>query len=198
LRGLYLSLNLFFAGAQHQLFDGFARIFALIQDQFHLLGDGHFNAVLPGESKCGARGKNTLRNFAAQTVKNLSQLAALAQSLADGAVAGERSGAGKNQIADAGESGEGFTASTTSYRQSSNLGDPAGDKSSGGVIAQANPGGDSGSNGNDVLQCAAEFDANQVCRSIESETLAGEFVLNAAGNFWIVKGDGKRGRLALS
>ena len=48
-------LEFVFAGAQHQIADGFARVFAFVQDQLHLLGDGHFDALTlrPGRARRG-------------------------------------------------------------------------------------------------------------------------------------------------
>ena len=43
-------LLLVFAGAQHEVADGFAGVFAFVEDQFHLLGDGHFDFSLAGEA----------------------------------------------------------------------------------------------------------------------------------------------------
>src|ERR1017187_3104309 len=40
------SLVLILAGAEHQGFDRFVGILAFVEDQLHLLGNGHFDAVL--------------------------------------------------------------------------------------------------------------------------------------------------------
>ena len=42
------TLELVFSRPQHKVFDGFARVFAFVEDQLHLLGDGHFDVVLAG------------------------------------------------------------------------------------------------------------------------------------------------------
>ena len=61
------------------------------EDQFHLLGDGHLDAVLAGEAESGAGGEHAFGDFAAEAFEDLGELAALAQRLADGAVAARAS-----------------------------------------------------------------------------------------------------------
>jgi hypothetical protein len=39
---------LMLAGAKHEVLDGFPRVFAFFKNQFHLLRDGHFNAMVAG------------------------------------------------------------------------------------------------------------------------------------------------------
>ena len=92
-----LALVLAPAWPKHEFADGFARIFPLLEDQFHLLGDGHFDVVFAGEAQCGAGGQHTFSHLSAQALKDLRQLAPLAQRLADSAVAGEGSGAGQHR-----------------------------------------------------------------------------------------------------
>ena len=81
---------LFLAGPQHQRANGFAWVLALVQDQFHLLGDGHFHAVLAGEAERGACGEHAFSHLAAERFQNLRQFAALAERRADCPVAAER------------------------------------------------------------------------------------------------------------
>ena len=185
-------------GAEHEGFDGFAGVFAFIEDLFHLFGDGHFDAVAAGEAECGAGGEDAFGDFAAERGEDLRKFAALAEFLAYGTVAGERTGAGEDQIADAGESGEGFAAATAGDGEAGNFGDAAGHESGGGVVAKADTGGDTGGDGDDVLEGSAELDADDVGGGVEAECLGGEFGLDAGGDGRIVKGDGEGGGLALS
>ena len=53
-----------FAGAKHEGADSFAGVFSFVEDEFHLLGDGHLNAVLAGEAKSGAGGKYAFSHLA--------------------------------------------------------------------------------------------------------------------------------------
>ena len=173
---------LVFAGAEHEGFDGFAGVFAFVEDQLHLLGDGHFDVVLAGEAEGGAGGRDAFGDFAAEAGEDFREFAALAQRLSDGAVAAERAGAGEDQVADAGEAGEGFAAASAGYGEAGDLGDAAGDEGGGGVVAEADSGGDSGGDGDDVFEGAAEFDADDVGAGVEAEGFRGELVLDAGGD----------------
>jgi hypothetical protein len=62
------------AGAEHEVADGFAGVFAFVEDQLHLLGDGHFDAVLAGEAERGAGGEHAFSHFAAERIQDLRQL----------------------------------------------------------------------------------------------------------------------------
>ena len=67
-----------FAGAEHEVLDGFAGVFALVEDELHLLGDGHLDVVAAGESEGGAGGEDAFRHFAAEALENIGEGAALA------------------------------------------------------------------------------------------------------------------------
>ena len=82
---------LFLAGPQHQRANGFAWVLALVQNQLHLLGDGHFDAVLAGEAERGACGEHAFGYFTAERFQNLRQFAALAERRADCPVAAKAS-----------------------------------------------------------------------------------------------------------
>ena len=74
---------------QHEVFDGFAGVFAFVEDQLHLLGDGHFDPVQAGQAEHGARGEDAFSDLAAQAVEDLREVAALTQRLTDRPVAAE-------------------------------------------------------------------------------------------------------------
>ena len=129
-----------------------------------------------GEAEGSAGGKNAFGYFAAQALKNFWQVAALAQCLTDSPIAAERAGAGEHQVAYAGEAGESFAAASAGYGQTGDLSNASGDESGGGVVAEADSGGDSGSDGDDVLECTAEFDADDVGAGVEAEGLVDDAV----------------------
>ena len=79
---------LVFAGPEHQVADGFAGVFAFVEDQLHLLGDGHFDAVLAGEAEGGAGGEHAFGDFAAQALQDLQA------ACGPGPVPGRRCGCG--------------------------------------------------------------------------------------------------------
>ena len=115
------------AGAEHEFSDGFAGILAVVEDQFHLLGDGHFDVVLAGEAEGGAGGADTFSDFAAEALEDLRQLAAFSERFSDGAITTERAGAGEHEVSDAGEAGESFALAAASHSEASDFGDAAGD-----------------------------------------------------------------------
>ncbi len=121
-----IFLVLVLPGAEHQVLDGFAGVFAFVEDELHLLGDGHFDVVLAGEAEGGAGGEDAFCDFAAQAFENLGEIAALAERLTDSPVAAERAGAGEDQVAYAGEAGEGFTAAPAGYGEACDFGETAG------------------------------------------------------------------------
>ena len=86
-----------FTGAEHEILDGFAWVFAFVEDQLHLLGDGHLDLVPAGKAQRGAGGANTFCHFAAEAVEDFWQLAALTECLSNRAVAGQgaRTGDGR-------------------------------------------------------------------------------------------------------
>src|ERR1035441_1338489 len=63
------SLVLVFAGAKHEFFNRFAGVLAFVENHFHLLGDGHLNAVLAGQSESSARSQHSFRRTAAATTE---------------------------------------------------------------------------------------------------------------------------------
>ena len=106
--------------------------------------------------------------------------AALAELDADGAVAREGAGAGEDEVADAGEAGEGLAAAAAGDGEAGDLGDAAGDEGGGGVVAEVEAVDDAGGEGDDVLERAAEFDAGDVVVGVEAEGGRGEFALDAS------------------
>jgi hypothetical protein len=185
------------AGAEHEVLDGFSWVFALVEDQLHLLGDGHLDAAAAGEAEGGTGGEDAFSDFAAETFQNFRELAALAQRLADGAVAAERAGAGEDQVADTGETGESFTAASAGDGEPGDLRNAAGDEGGGGVVAEADSGGDAGGDGDDVLERAAQLDTDDIRGRVEAEGFRGELLLDAGGDVAVAKGDGYGGGLGL-
>ena len=106
-------------------------------------------------------------------------------------------GAGEHQVADAGEAGEGFAARAAGHGEAGDLGDAAGDERGGGVVAEADADGDAGGDGDDVLERAAQLDANDIGGRVEAEGLGGEFLLDERGDLRVAEGDGDGGGLAL-
>src|ERR1035437_10657914 len=115
------SLVLVFAGAKNEFFSRCVGVLAFVENHFHLLGDGHLNAVLAGQSESSARSQHSFRNFAAQSGKDLRQFAADSEFVAHGAVAAQGTGAGEYQVADAGKSGKRFAAASAGHGEARDL-----------------------------------------------------------------------------
>ncbi len=85
----------------------------------------------------------------------IRQFPALAQFDAHRAVAGECAGAGKHQVANAGQAGQRLASPAASYREPRNLRDTACHQRGSGVIAESNPGGHARRNRDHILERAA-------------------------------------------
>ena len=102
----------------------------------------------------------------------------------------KRPGAGEHQIAQAGESCEGFSPAATGDGKPGNFGDAAGDQRGHAVMAQFQAIGCSGGDGDHILQRSAQFDADDVFVGIQAQGGAGEFFLHARGDRRIAGGNG--------
>ena len=89
MRGGKWTLVFVSSGAKHEIFYGFAGVFAFVEDLLHLLGDGHFNIVLACEAEGGAGGEDAFSDFAAERGENFRQLASLAERVADCPIAAQ-------------------------------------------------------------------------------------------------------------
>ncbi len=152
-----------------------------MQDGVHLFGDGHFDAVAGGEAEGGGGAADAFGDFAFEAGENFGQGTAFAEFGADGAVAGERSGAGEDEVADAGEAGESLAAASAGYGEAGHLGDAAGDEGGGGVVAEVEAVDYAGGEGDDILEGAAEFDSGDVIIGIEAERGRAELALDGEG-----------------
>ncbi len=166
------------AGAGHELADGFFGALVVVEDGVHLFGDGHLDAVAGGEAERGGGAADAFGYLAVETGENFGELAAAAEFDADGAVAGERAGAGEDEVADAGETGEGLAAATAGDGEARHLGDAAGDEGGGGVVAEVEAVDDAGGEGDDVFERAAEFDAGDVVVGVDAKGGRGEVALD--------------------
>jgi hypothetical protein len=77
----------------------------VVEDGVHLFRDWHLDGVASGETKRSSSAEDAFSNLAVETGDDVGQLAASAEFDSYGAVTRERAGAGKDEIADAGETG---------------------------------------------------------------------------------------------
>ena len=94
-------------------------------------------------------------------------------------VARQAAGTREDQIAQARESSHRILAATTRHDQPGDLRQAAGDQRRNGVVAESDAIANSGRNGDDVLQCAAEFHADHVTVGVNAETGIAELSLDS-------------------
>jgi hypothetical protein len=103
---------------------------------------------------------------------------AAADPFAEAAVSTEFGEAGDGEIADAAEPGEGIGLSAASDTEAAHFGDAAGDEGSLGIVTEAEAVTDSGGDGHDVFEGAAEFDAQDIVAGVDAEGWAMEKFLD--------------------
>src|ERR1700694_2794284 len=116
----YLT-GLAFTGAGHQFLDGFPGRFAVVQDGVHLFGDGHFDIAGLGQANGGGGGEDSFGDHAVHGVDDSGQLSSATEFDSDAAVSGQATGAREHQVAEAGQTGHGFGASSAGPYQPSHL-----------------------------------------------------------------------------
>ena len=127
----------------------------MVQDGIHLRGDGHFNSARTSEfDGCMSR-EYAFGHHAMHGCDDLRKLASAAQLNSHAAVARKATGAGEDEIAQPCESGHRILAAPARYDQAGDLCQTARDQGSDGVVPKSQAITNSGSDGNDVLQCAA-------------------------------------------
>jgi hypothetical protein len=126
-----------------------------MQDGIDLFGDGHLDAVPLGETEGGCCGKDAFGDFAPHTGEDGVELVSTAKFNANGAIAGEFAGAGKDEVSDSGESGEGLAAAATGDGESCHLGDSASDKGRGRVVTEVEAFDHSSRQCDDIFQSSA-------------------------------------------
>ncbi len=75
---LVMDRLLIATGAGHEVADGFAGIFVVVEDGVHLLGDGHLDAVAGGETEGGGGAADAFGDFAVEAGDDLGELATAA------------------------------------------------------------------------------------------------------------------------
>jgi len=157
-----------FAGPEHEFANGFSGIFALLKDEFHLLGDGHLDTAFASELEGGSGGENTFSHLSAETLEDFGELAAFTERLTNGSVSREGTGAGQDEVAYSTETGEGLRIASAGDSEPCHFGDATGDERGSGVMAQADAHSDAGSDGDDVFESAAEFHPDDIAGCVQA------------------------------
>ena len=154
-----------------------ARRMSLEQNAVHHLHNGHVDVVPVGERERARRRRRRLRRPSPCPASARSSDAPLPDLDADRAIATQRARAREHEIADAGESGERRRARAKRDAEPRHLVQSARDERRARVVAQPNAFDDSGRDGHDVLERAAELDADHVVVRVDAE---GAELLSAA------------------
>ena len=156
-----------------------------MQNGLHLLADGHLDADAFREADGGVGGEHAFGDHAVHVGDDLCEFAAFAEFDADGAVAGEAAGAGEDEIAEASEAGHGFSVAAAGKREASDLRKAASDERGDAVVTEAEAVAYAGGDGDDVLQCAAEFHADDIAVGVDAKARIAESLLHGAREFFV-------------
>ena len=126
--------------------------------------------------------------------QDLGQRLAAAETFADAAVAGQRTGARQHEVSHAGEAAKGLLAPAEAHAEPGDLVQPAGHQRRQGVVAESEAGGDAGGQSNHVLQRAGELHADDVVAGVEAEVGRGEPALDLGNPAGVGSGEHGSGR----
>src|SRR5215469_376023 len=177
-----------FEAAFHQFAEGDFWRTAIVQNGEHLFSDGHFDACFVSEGACGGGSSYSFRDHA-HGGEDVIELSAAREFDADETVAAQIAGASQNQIAHSGETGESVAVGAQGGPEARYFGEAARDESSDGVMAQSETLGDSGGDGDNVFQRAAEFRADYVFIGVQAQRWAGKLALDFLCGLAIGGGD---------
>lgn len=148
-------------GPLHQCGRGLAEADLLVEQVRHHFGDGHFHVVAAGQGEDRLRALDAFGGLPGGS-RCLFDAQALAEVGAEGAVAGERGGAGGHQVAQTGQAGQGCRVGAHGCGEAGGFCQSAGDEHGLRVVAHAHARGDADGEGDDVLHGAAELAAGHV------------------------------------
>ena len=121
----------------------------------------------------------------------------LREAQADLTVAREVAGGGEDEVAEAGQSHEGFEVAAELDAETGHFGQPTGDERGAGVVAELQAVADAGGNGHDVFECAADFDADDIVVCVDAQAMTGQGFGQVLCQRGLAGGQGECGRVAL-
>ena len=140
----------------------------LVEDGVDRVDDRRADAGLAGGVVDRERVRHAFGDHAERGGGFLEGLA-VAEGQADAVVARVDGEAGDDQVADAGEAGEGLRPAAEGDAEAGHFRQRAGDQGGDGVVAEAEACGDAGGDGEDVLDRAAELDPGEVVAGVGAE-----------------------------
>lgn len=147
-------------GAGEQLAEDFRGGYAI-----HHVGDGaedgHFDVMGGGDCEGDAGGVDAFGDHAG-VVEDGGEGAAFGEFDADAAVAAELAGAGEDEVAEAGEAGDGGGLAAEGNDEAGHFGKAASDEGSEAVGAELEAFDGAGGDGDAVFKGASEFDSDEI------------------------------------
>jgi len=156
------------------------RWLVLEEDGADLVADRQDHRVAAGERQRRRDRTRTLGDHARRALDRRGALT-LRERHTELSVAREAAGAGQHQIAEPGQACERPGGGPEGDREPRHLGEPACDERGPRVLAEAEPVGDPGRDGHDVLQRPARLDADDVPVRVEPELARAETALEQGG-----------------
>ncbi len=164
-----------------ELGDGVA---VFVEDGVEAFGEGHFDVAFARDVDDAFAGGHSFDD-ADDGVEDVGGFFALADALAEGAVAAFGGEAGGDEVSEAGEAGEGFGLCSECDAEAGDFDESAGEEGGFGVVAGAHAVEDTGGDGDDVFESAGEFDAEEVVVAVDAKVTGGEEVLDLAGEGFV-------------
>ena len=164
-----------------------------MQYRVHLLGDGHFYTARAGKADRGCCREGSFGNHAVHSLNDFGKPLAATEFDADAAVAGKASGAGEDEIAEAGESGHSFGVSSAGDNQAGHFRQPARDQGCHRVVPEAEAIADTCGNRDDIFQGTTEFYSDNITVGVDAERGVAECLLDAVQKLFVLRCDGDRG-----
>src|SRR5688572_23442988 len=165
---------------------------SLEEDRVRLHGDRHLDAEAPrgGVRRFGRA--DALRHLAVQLLPDLREREALREKLTDPTVARVLAGARRDEVSEAREARRRERVAAMGEREARDLGEAPRDEAGLRVVAVADPVDRAGAERHDVLQRAAELDADDVVVRIRPEEARADERLEVARGLSVVGGDDRR------
>src|SRR5688572_32445985 len=165
---------------------------SLEEDRVRLHGDRHLDAEAPrgGVRRFGRA--DALRYLAVQLLPDLREREALREKLTDPTVARVLAGARRDEVSEAREARRRERVAAMGEREARDLGEAPRDEAGLRVVAVADPVDRAGAERHDVLQRAAELDADDVVVRIRPEEARADERLEVTRGLGVVGGDDRR------
>ena len=167
-----------------------------MDDRLDLLRDRQLDPVLRRQLERATHREHAFRH-AVQVRCRIGPRHARGHQLAGPSIAGDRAHAGGDQVADTGQAGESQLLRPRSNPEARHLGQAAGDDARLAAVAQPEPIDEACRQGDHVLQCAGQFNPDQVCVGVDPKAIAAQHRAQLGRQLGVVRGDHAAGWKAI-